>query len=92
MTDILDPAADIAALKTDLAAVMTRLDALEAAPGGVVHAIEAKAAQARDLVLGEAVKIEGIASTEFKTLWAHKAFVLFDVALFVGAFVAGHYI
>ncbi len=66
----------------------TALDAAVAVP-----VAEAKAAKtAAEAYAGELVTGVATIRTDFGTLWAHKAMVLFDVVLIGAGFVAGHYL
>ena len=93
MTDIAQMAEDVAAAtKADVAALEARVAALEAKASNMIQSV---ADLGDTLWHGAEAKItaaETAAAADFKTIWAHKLLVLFDVALIVAAFAAGHYV
>ena len=94
MTDVVlqDLAATVQEVSADVKRVKARVDDLEAQALSVVHVAEMKAGEAAHAVLTEAATIAQVARDDFRTIWAHKAIVLFDVAVIIGAMVAGHYL
>ena len=57
-----------------------------------IASVEAKAIDGVHYLQAEAVKLQSASAADFNTLWQHKALVLFDVVLIVGAAIFGHYI
>jgi hypothetical protein len=90
MTDIVDAA--VAATKADIAALDARIAALESKASNMIQSVADLGDTLWHGAEARVATIEGAAAADFKTIWAHKTLVLFDVALIVAAFVAGHYI